>query len=303
MSASSEIEATARWFLSRSDVTAAMKLLGLHSPDNSLLGYIKSYWPGYFNRDDYKQVYSEAGKIESKATHIFDLIPGSYRCRFILDFLRQLGCFQGKFLDFGCSRGFYSMHLYKGMKALAKEGNLPFDQQWTGIDIDGVSIMEARAQCRRSIENPRDFDFSVAGSASELKAGKYDVALCLEVLEHVTDPLPLVRDLEKSIKPGGWLILSVPSGPVEYEMWQTAPHRNREHLSEFTLLDLEEMFGNKHSFRFHSASCGRIETLGVSIGQTFIGFQVTDIESKEINWDRKLSLRGVPEVALPGLDS
>ena len=76
---------------------------------------------------------------------------------------------------------------------------------------------------------------------------------------------PLIKDLEKAVKPGGWIVLSVPSGPVEHEMWVTSPFRLREHISEFSLLDLEDMLGHKESFHFHSASCDKSEILGILI--------------------------------------
>jgi SAM-dependent methyltransferase len=39
---------------------------------------------------------------------------------------------------------------------------------------------------------------------------QYDSALCIEVLEHVPDPFLAVREIQRILKPGGLLILSVP---------------------------------------------------------------------------------------------
>jgi SAM-dependent methyltransferase len=40
----------------------------------------------------------------------------------------------------------------------------------------------------------------------------FDAALCTEVLEHVPDPIAVVRELARILKPGGRLLLSAPLG-------------------------------------------------------------------------------------------
>lgn len=39
----------------------------------------------------------------------------------------------------------------------------------------------------------------------------FDVALCLEVLEHLVDPVGAVREIRRSLRPGGKAVLSVPN--------------------------------------------------------------------------------------------
>ena len=41
-------------------------------------------------------------------------------------------------------------------------------------------------------------------------AGPYNAVFCMEVLEHVTDPRPLLADFERLLAPGGTLVISVP---------------------------------------------------------------------------------------------
>lgn len=45
--------------------------------------------------------------------------------------------------------------------------------------------------------------------------GSYDVALALQVIEHVTDPVGFARSLVVTLKPGGVLQIGVPSWPSE----------------------------------------------------------------------------------------
>lgn len=44
----------------------------------------------------------------------------------------------------------------------------------------------------------------------EVPSAHYDGALCLEVLEHVPDPLSALREIHRILKPNGTLILTVP---------------------------------------------------------------------------------------------
>ena len=40
----------------------------------------------------------------------------------------------------------------------------------------------------------------------------FDVVLCTEVLEHVTEPIKAVHELARILRPGGWLLLTAPLG-------------------------------------------------------------------------------------------
>jgi 2-polyprenyl-3-methyl-5-hydroxy-6-metoxy-1,4-benzoquinol methylase len=45
-------------------------------------------------------------------------------------------------------------------------------------------------------------------------AGKFDTVICLNVLEHVRDPLLALRNMHGALEPGGKLVLYVPQGPA-----------------------------------------------------------------------------------------
>lgn len=45
---------------------------------------------------------------------------------------------------------------------------------------------------------------------AEIKNENYDTAICLEVLEHIPDPLKALGEIARILKPGGMLILSAP---------------------------------------------------------------------------------------------
>ncbi len=47
-------------------------------------------------------------------------------------------------------------------------------------------------------------------------AGQFDTVVCLNVLEHVSDPLLALRNMRSALAPGGRLVLYVPQGPWLY---------------------------------------------------------------------------------------
>lgn len=55
-------------------------------------------------------------------------------------------------------------------------------------------------------------DYVGDATAIPVADGSFDVALCSEVLEHHPEPISLVRELGRILKPGGRLILTAPLG-------------------------------------------------------------------------------------------
>ncbi|MDP9121018.1 MAG: glycosyltransferase, partial [Acidobacteriota bacterium] len=60
---------------------------------------------------------------------------------------------------------------------------------------------------RADLEDPADF---------APLAGKFDTVVCLNVLEHVREPLQALRNMHQALRPGGRLVLYVPQGPKLY---------------------------------------------------------------------------------------
>lgn len=103
---------------------------------------------------------------------------------------------QCKILDVGCGQGNYSLTLAKMHETI-------------GIDIRTELIKYAIMKKERE----EDARF-VACNAEELcfKDESFDLVLMLEVIEHLTDPEKAMKKISRTLKPGGFLIVSTPNG-------------------------------------------------------------------------------------------
>lgn len=98
-------------------------------------------------------------------------------------------------LDLGCGRGDFSIPL----------GELGYTVY--GIDMFEPRIREAQAACCLS-----NVTFE-AKDAMDITTGKhFDVVLCVEVIEHLTDPATFLSCVKSLLTPSGLLIITVPNG-------------------------------------------------------------------------------------------
>lgn len=94
--------------------------------------------------------------------------------------LGGVGC--GKLLDLGCGDRPYQIYAPPTLTA------------WIGLDVPGNPTADAH------------------GSAESLPFGNesFDVILCTEVLEHLSEPSAAVAEMARVLRPGGHVILSTP---------------------------------------------------------------------------------------------
>ena len=98
-------------------------------------------------------------------------------------------------LDIGCGGGLISELLAK------KNGNV------TGIDENIYNIKQAREHVKMS-SIKIDYKNQSLDTFYKKNKKKYDLILCLEVLEHVNDVKKTLDKISELMKPGGTLILS-----------------------------------------------------------------------------------------------
>ena len=77
----------------------------------------------------------------------------------------------------------------------------------TGIDASELNIECAQ---QHAVENNLDIEYACTTAEAFLETHEqhYDLVTCMELLEHVPDPLSLIQACAKLVKPGGHVIFS-----------------------------------------------------------------------------------------------
>ncbi len=113
-----------------------------------------------------------------------------------LAFIQRFEVLDGlKALDVGCGGGILS-------ESLARAG-----ADTCGIDLAHESIQVARQHAADQGVSIEYLEIA-AEDLAEQRAGQFDVITCMEMLEHVPDPLSVIQACERLLKPCGRLYLS-----------------------------------------------------------------------------------------------
>lgn len=172
-------------------------------------------------------------------------------------------------LDYGCAHGHFTNQIardYPGM-------------QIVGADHDRNALALARR-----LKEP---------SASFVHIGEdighdYDLALLMEILEHVERPWELAEEVESRVAVGGYVFVTVPFGPWEYATYKTKP---RQHVWEFDFHDLLDMFKDKPDLNFRALVVGADEFHGERLGFNVLWYKADHRPVGKINMARKLAIQ------------
>ncbi|MCG6295967.1 bifunctional 2-polyprenyl-6-hydroxyphenol methylase/3-demethylubiquinol 3-O-methyltransferase UbiG, partial [Vibrio vulnificus] len=105
------------------------------------------------------------------------------------------GLFGKKVLDVGCGGGILA-------ESMAKEGAVV-----TGLDMGKEPLEVARLHALETGTKLTYIQSTIEDHAAE-NAQMYDVVTCMEMLEHVPDPLSVIRSCAALVKPGGHVFFS-----------------------------------------------------------------------------------------------
>jgi 2-polyprenyl-3-methyl-5-hydroxy-6-metoxy-1,4-benzoquinol methylase len=137
-----------------------------------------------------------------KATYLqhteYHRFPGGLKkLEFIVETLWSLGRDPGdvRVLDIGCGNGSLAL-------PVASLG-----YQVVGVDVDAGSIEHAREI--NTFPNAR---FEAVDGDGFDPGERFDLVICSEVLEHLHEPLPLIRTIARAMKDDGLAIITVPNG-------------------------------------------------------------------------------------------
>ncbi|GAA5647529.1 MULTISPECIES: bifunctional 2-polyprenyl-6-hydroxyphenol methylase/3-demethylubiquinol 3-O-methyltransferase UbiG [Vibrio] len=105
------------------------------------------------------------------------------------------GLFGKKVLDVGCGGGILA-------ESMAREG-----ADVTGLDMGKEPLEVARLHALETGTQLTYIQSTIEQHAQD-NAGMYDVVTCMEMLEHVPDPLSVIRSCSALVKPGGHVFFS-----------------------------------------------------------------------------------------------
>jgi len=80
------------------------------------------------------------------------------------------------------------------------------------------------------------------GSHLPFADGQFDLTLCTQMLEYVANPRTVITEIYRCLRPGGFLLLSVPAvfpRDSEVEYWRFLPSAVRDLLAAFYKVDIE----------------------------------------------------------------
>ncbi|MCG6404314.1 bifunctional 2-polyprenyl-6-hydroxyphenol methylase/3-demethylubiquinol 3-O-methyltransferase UbiG [Vibrio fluvialis] len=146
---------------------------------------------------------NEIKKFEEMASRWWDL-EGEFkplhqinplRLNYVLE--RADGLFGKKVLDVGCGGGILA-------ESMAREGALV-----TGLDMGKEPLEVARLHALETGTKLTYIQSTIEDHAQD-NAQAYDVVTCMEMLEHVPDPLSVIQSCAALVKPGGHVFFSPP---------------------------------------------------------------------------------------------
>jgi len=213
------------------------------------------------------------GSAEQMSSALYEFKSSPYSSHaLLLGSLPQQG--RGRrVLDVGCASGYLA-------ELLARRGCVV-----TGIEAPGLVGPEFPAGVEL-IE--ADLDRGLPPLAN-----RYDYILCGDVLEHLRDPLDMLRQIRRALAPGGTLLASLPNSGQAYFRWNVLlgrfPHHDRglfdrTHLHFFTWTSWVELFAEA-GFKIHARQCS-----GVPISLALPRFNGTAVV-RALEWLSFLSAR------------
>jgi len=118
--------------------------------------------------------------------------------------------------------------------------NLPSVSETSILEIGKSKIQSLEKKCpnRKVLDKYYDCDYKIdlVGASQHINK-KFDVVLCIEVLEHVEQPFITADEVVKLIKSGGYLIVSTPSflfhhpmGEICGDHWRFLPPKSHQLL-------------------------------------------------------------------------
>lgn len=129
-------------------------------------------------------------------------------------------------LDFGCGSGFLVGELQKlGYEASGLDRSAEAIDYGTGRGIRNLKIQQ--------------------GDKIDFPDGRFNLVLALDVLEHIKDDARAIREIERVLKPGGWVIITAPAYMF---LWGVQDEVSR-HFRRYSRSELVNKFKSSSSLK------------------------------------------------------
>ena len=141
----------------------------------------------------------------------------------------------GKLLDAGCGEGHLLSEISKTNKKL----------RLYGVDVTSIAVKKAKKRISNAII--RLGNLSELGSLFE--ESYFDIVICSEVLEHISQYKGVIQNLERVSKKDGLIIISFPNeNVVTLGRWLLGvnPAKAPDHVNSFTPEELIKEFKAKY---------------------------------------------------------
>jgi SAM-dependent methyltransferase len=104
-------------------------------------------------------------------------------------------------------------------------------------------LLEGRVRCYVAVDLRFTPLVSVVarGEQIPLADASFDLAICTQMLEYVAEPAAVLAEIHRVLKPGGYLMLSVPSvcpQDSEHDRWRFLPASLHQLLAEFASVEV-----------------------------------------------------------------
>ncbi|MDQ2901338.1 MAG: class I SAM-dependent methyltransferase [Acidobacteriota bacterium] len=207
-----------------------------------------------------------------------------YRIRPMIDYFRTIarerGGSEAKVLEIGSGPGQNLFELSKIMRIDA-----------VGYDLNPEHVALARQVSKAKFGDRIPFHISDATAVTE--SLEYDFILFMDILEHIRNPENIVRQMDRFLKPGGSMVVSVPT-PRYPKVFGRKMHERIGHLLDgYTIEALSALFPANYQLTHKRYSTGVLASAACAI-QSRLLLRVSNLQ---LRW-----LASVPLLALRSCD-